>query len=208
MPLLDRWNDGNALIGIWHTTETEDELRACLCAAWTDEALQCYSSPVRRKEYLSVRVLMKELLGEEIQIGHHSSGKPYVMNGKYSVSISHTKGYAAVLLAPQSCNPGIDIEHCSDRVKKVASRFMRTDEYCDISPEKETGWLLLHWSAKETLFKRLDRKEIDFKEHLQILPFRMAARGEMSAREYKTDERHCFKIKYLLTENFVLTWSV
>jgi len=89
----------------------------------------------------------------------HRDGRPYLTDRSFNVSISHTRNHAAILIHP-SKNVGIDIEEISDRVYRVASKFVSQDEYID--PHHEKIHLLLHWSAKETMFKLLEESEIRF----------------------------------------------
>lgn len=63
-----------------------------------------------------------------------------------------------MILSPASA-VGIDIERYSSRVDRVASRFLRDDEV--VLPFRgETLWsLLLHWSAKETVYKCMENPD-------------------------------------------------
>lgn len=167
-----------------------------------------YAAPHRRLEWLAVRVLLFTLLGEERDIAYRPSGKPYLADGSYALSISHTKGYAAVVLGEPDSEVGIDIEQYGERVRKVAHKFMRPDEQALAYEGNEAWSLLLHWSAKETMFKCLNASEVDFKEHLQVFPFIPRREGTFDACEYRTDRRQMFHISYQITSDFVLTWSV
>ena len=48
---------------------------------------------------------------------------------------------------------------------------MRTDEPSVFVSGTDTWALLLHWSAKEVMFKCMNTPEVDFREHLRIFPF-------------------------------------
>lgn len=54
---------------------------------------------------------------------------------------------------------GIDIEHVCDRVEKIASRFMRDDEHAN-----NIMSLLIHWCAKETIYKLFSSDHLVAKE--------------------------------------------
>lgn len=163
MPLLKTWTEENGRWGIWQMTETLEELYACLSDDVVRQELERLKAPSRKMEYLAVRVLLKTMLGKEVRIGHEPSGKPFLTGGEYHVSISHTKGYVAVGLH-ESAQPGIDIEVYGGRVRKVESRFVREDEMPErarMESHEELYQLLLHWSAKETMYKVLDMAEVD-----------------------------------------------
>ena len=102
----------------------------------------------------------------------------------------------------------LGIEYYSGRVRKVAHKFMREDEKKSLFKGTETWSLLLHWSAKETMFKCMDTSDVDFRKHLHILPFTVEEQGVFSAVEYRTAEKRNFRIHYYLFPDFVLTLSL
>ena len=126
---------------------------------------------------VAVRVLLYTLSGEEKEIAYHPSGKPYLADDSASLSISHTKGYVAVVLGLPGREVGVDIEQYGERVRKVAHKFMREDEQPSVFRGTDTWSLLLHWSAKETMFKCLNASEVDFRGHMRILPFAVNESG-------------------------------
>ena len=211
MPLFRQWKEGTAVFGIWQVTESLPQLRECLTAALPyDKELSSLRAACRQGEYLAVRVLLRALLGEEKQIGHLDSGKPYLSDGSWHISISHTKGYVAVALHP-TAEVGIDIEQVSERVRGVAGRFVRPDElpgFSSLSLSDQLYGLLLHWSAKETMFKVLGCSRVDFREHLRIFPFALGTDGAFRAQEYRTSQRQTFRISYLLHPHFVCTTTL
>ena len=172
------------------------------------EGIQRFAAVHRRLEWLAVRVLLYTLLGEEKEIAYHPSGKPYLADASFSLSISHTKGYVAVVLGMPGREVGIDIEQYGERVRKVAHKFMREDEQPSVFRGTDTWSLLLHWSAKETMFKCLNASEVDFRRHMRILPFSVNEDGAFSAEEYRTVEKRRFTIRYYLFPDFVLTLSL
>ena len=151
MALLKKWTEQDGCFGIWRVTESVETLMTMLDD--TDRyarELHDMKSEARRLEYVAVRVLLKELLNKEVHIDHLPSGKPFLIDYDCNISISHTRGYVAVALH-RVMEPGIDIEYYSERVKKVASRFMGVTEMKNV--EGYTGveyihMLMLHWSAK------------------------------------------------------------
>lgn len=211
MPIWKQWSSGGALWGIWEIAESAEELRSMLVGDLPYQIeLETLKSPSRKLEYLAVRVLLKALTGEELAIAHLPSGQPYLVHDSRRISISHTKGYAAVGIHP-SALPGIDIEQMAERVLKVTSRFIRPDEFLEreqLPAERQLEGALLHWSGKETLFKLLETDGVDFLTHLQILPFLPQASGMMYAREYRTGMNRNFDLSYLVTPDFVCTWGV
>lgn len=209
MPIFHQHTGLNYQWGIWKTDETMDELLDMLpYKEKYRQDIQQFIADSRRLEWLAVRVLLYTLLGEEKEILYHSNGRPYLSDGSFSLSISHTKGYVAVFLGQPESTPGIDIEYYSERVRKVAHKYMREDEEAALFRETDIWSLLLHWSAKETMFKCMDTPEVDFRKHLRVLPFTVDVQDIISAVEYRTAEKHSFLIHYYIFPDFVLTFSL
>lgn len=209
MPLLKSWTEDGAQWGIWQVTESIEELQALLQHDYTQQ-LGLIHAPTRKMEYIGVRVLLKALLGKEVEIAHHPSGKPYLPDKEVHITLSHTKGYIAAGICRQY-EVGMDIEYRAERVRKVVSRFLRPDEMPyrhSLSPEAELNGLLLHWSAKETLFKLVAEGEVDFIHDLRILPFPIEEEGVMRCETYCTRLPQCFRIHYVVRPAFVCTWGV
>ena len=196
MPVFKQYTESSYKWGIWKTSESLEELLALL-------PHKEFTAVSRKLEWLAVRVLLYTMLGEEKEIHYYSNGGPYLADGSFSISISHTKGYVAVLLGEPGKRVGIDIECYSERVRKVAHKFMREDEKKSLFKGTETWSLLLHWSAK-----CMNASDVDFREHLHVIPFTPDEQGVFSAAEYRTAEKQIFQIYYYLFSDFVLTLSL
>jgi len=84
---------------------------------------------------------------------------------------------------------------------------VRDDERSSVEAGDEIYALLLHWSAKETMFKLMEHSDVDFLDHLHILPFIPTDSGEMKAVEYRTEMRHTFQVSYYTHPDYVLTFA-
>lgn len=205
MPLIRRYQ--SPLWGIWKIEEPDAELLGMLDRReWYTPFLESAQAPHRRKEWLAARVLLKTLLGREVQVAYTETGRPYCPGEPYAVSISHTRGYAAVCVTA-GFPPGIDIEYRSDRVKKVASRFLDETELQQISPECEVLSLQLYWSAKETVFKALGQPNVDFRRHIRVRPFRPAETGVFRVAETRICPGHTYQVRYEVTDAYVVTYT-
>ena len=146
------------------------------------------------------------MCGEEKKISYYPSGKPYLEDGSAYVSFSHTNGYVAVALHPSS-EVGVDIEQYGTRVQRLASRFIREDEKESLAAGDEIYALLLHWSAKETMYKLMDNVAVDFIDHLRIFPFIPQKSGSFDACEYRSGKECQFHIYYDTHPDYVLTFA-
>lgn len=200
--------DKDCLLGIWHITESRNELIDMLSPQMKEEAdkyLSNVKSKKRELEWLSIRVLLELLTNDQKTIKHTSQGQPFLSDQSHQISISHSTDYAVVLLH-KSRRVGIDIENYSHRILNIEKRFMSPNEYVD--PNNRTLHLILHWCAKETLYKLMDSTQIIFKKHLHIQPFQIKEKGLIQAFETLTDEKTTFDIYYEVNSDFVLTWGV
>lgn len=207
MPVYRTYKKGDLVVGVWRVDETIEQLRSMFHQfSIYEESLMRFSAEKRKLEWLAVRVLLKELCGEEKKIAYLPSGKPYLEDGTAFVSFSHTQGYVAVALHP-SAEVGVDIEQYGTKVQRVASRFIREDERVSIEAGDEIYGLLLHWSAKETMFKLMADEAVDFIDHLHILPFRPQESGTFQACEYRSGQGKRFLIHYDTHPDYVLTFA-
>ena len=207
MPIYRTYKQGNLTVGVWKVDETVEQLRSMFHQfSIYEEGVARFTSEKRKQEWLAVRVLLKELCGEEKRIAYMPSGKPYLEDGSMHVSFSHTHGYVAVALHPFA-EVGIDIEQYGTRVRRVASRFVREDERVSIEASDEVYALLLHWSAKETMFKLMEDEAVDFIKHLRILPFEPQESGKFEAYEKRSGQDRNFLIHYDTHPDYVLTYA-
>lgn len=167
--------------------------------------LQRFTSERRRTEWLSVRVLLYAMLREDKQISYSSEGKPYLADHSFFISISHTKGYVAVILGSQA-PVGIDIEQYGQRVHRVADRYIRPDEVVEAYQGDTTWSMLLHWSAKETIFKRMEDADADLRK-LRLNHFVLQEQGQLQIQEFVTESRRIYPVGYRICPDFVLTWT-
>lgn len=146
-------------LGLWDITESVDEFleQGRSASPYRQAIIDSYGAVGRRREALAVRSLIDVMVGDGVGLCHEKSGKPYLSNGM-NISISHTKGCAAVIV---SCGRtvAVDVECLGDRVANVAGKMLRPDENADTL----TG-LLLHWCAKETLYKLYSEEHLALKD--------------------------------------------
>ena len=198
----------DCLLGIWEISETRDELLNMLSLENQEMAYSFLSnikSKRRELEWLSIRVILQILTNDNKTVMHTPDGQPYLSDNSYQISISHSRDYAVVLLHKHK-KVGVDIENYSSRILKVEKRFISDDEFID--PSKRVLHLILHWCAKETLYKLMNSTKIIFKEHLHIHPFQIQDKGIINARESLSKDKTTFEIFYEVNENFVITWGM
>lgn len=201
-------NPDGSVLGVWHITETPEELLQAFPSDLQGEAQRVvmqFKSPRRIKEWLSTRLLLAALVGEMKTISNDVDGKPFLKDQSYHISLSHTSNYVAILL--HSTKPvGIDIETISLRVSKVASRFISDEEMIDSS--YTIVHQLLHWCAKETLYKLVPNPQSDFRRYYRIEPFVPQSSGQMVAHVETLSASQRIICSYDVLDDYVLTWAV
>lgn len=201
-------------IAIWHITETADELYGLLGTHRYDAQLAEKKNESRRAEWLAVRLLIKELFGSEAVVAYHPTGRPYLKNSTTHISISHTKGFAAVAYHHEA-PLGMDIEYLSSRVERIVSRFTTQAEASYIDRHDESArqmYHLINWSAKETLYKLFDdTRKAEFKEAFHIAPYTLSENGMLSTTICDTEStsaEEVVEVVYQVYPDFVCTFAV
>lgn len=196
-------------LGLWQMDETVEQLFEAypLLQAYRSQMEEKYKNDGRKQEFLAIRALMYEmlrvngaskgLLSHAGDFTHNGQGKPLFRG--YHVSISHTKGYAALILSKKS-EVAVDIEYMSDRVERIASKFLRKDERADSLDAK-----LVHWCAKETVFKLFSEENLLF-EDMRVKPFDTMADWACDVENLKSGKTA--RVDFELAMDFVLTYSM
>ena len=145
---------------IWQLTESVSELIDHINGRFT-VSLAGITNPVRQQERLAARLLIEVLCDGYQPIDYKENGEPYFTQCDLYLSISHTKNYVAVAVAPFKI--GIDIEHTSDRVLRITEKFLNTTELAELaSHTNQASTALLYWCAKEAMYKKMTEKEAEF----------------------------------------------
>lgn len=194
-------------MGLWQIDESVDRFYSDYpflqsYRIWVDK----YKSDGRKLEFLAIRALLHEMLKSrgmsDIQIRkigditHDVAGKP-LLNG-FHISITHTKGYAALIISPKK-NVAVDIEYFDNRVERIAHKFLRKDE-------KPQGLddLLVHWCAKETVYKLFSEDNLQFAQ-MRVRPFDSMCDWACEVENLKS--KKAVRVDFELTMDFVLTYT-
>ena len=196
-------------LGLWQMDESPEQLFDLYphLLPYRSSLDDKYKNDGRKLEFLAIRALMYEmlrvngaskgLLSHAADFTHNGQGKPLFRG--YHVSISHTKGYAALILSKKS-EVAVDIEYMSDRVERIASKFLRKDERADSLEAK-----LVHWCAKETVFKLFSEENLLFEE-MRVKPFDTMSDWACDVENLKSGKTA--RVDFELAMDFVLTYSM
>ena len=206
---LEKELGDTAKLAVWKITETEEQLIE-LSSTPSDEMeeISFIKSESLRKQRLAVRALLNELFGEKVYLAHHDNGKPYIENDSINISISHTDKYVAVIL-DQNDEVVIDIESLDRDFSAVEKRALSEDEIDDLDDDKmeKNFQLAIYWCAKEAIFKKISKYNVDFAEQIEIEKFRNNEEGELEATFiHKDGYEEEYKLEYMTFDRHLLVW--
>lgn len=177
MPLFQKKIQKGFSLGIWHITESLEELLKIKQISDTDRAtFNSILHDSRKKEWLAARIALEQLTGKkDIRIIYNEQHKPFLENSAQHISISHSHSVLVVIIADKET--GIDIELIKPTIEKVQEKYMSASESDSIQKENRLEQLAVYWCAKESLYKLYGKKELIFKEHLTIDAFQYSGNG-------------------------------
>ena len=135
-----------------------------LLTAGEQQVYSHFVSDKRKKEWLVVRLLLKDYLGRVPQIKYDSQGRPFLKDFEGYLSISHSHDYAAVCLDRRPC--AVDIDSVSRDYQRLASRYLSPQEQANFQGDSRK--LAVAWMAKEAMFKLLHRENVIFAGQLRV----------------------------------------
>lgn len=160
------WSDQKQL-QVWRIEESENYFINLLNWVPKEKALFDSLKGSRKIEWLASRFMICTMLNlpDTSYIIKDEFGKPYIKNSKIKISVSHTDGYAAVVIS-NSSNPGIDIQKKVDKIYRIAHKYLNTNQLEQIPEDIKLQVLHIQWGAKEALYKAYGRKKLDYIAHI------------------------------------------
>lgn len=175
----------------------------------------------RQEETIAVYSLLREITGNDnLIICHEDSGRPFLTDAKATahkqpnIGISHTCGFAAIIMSTEH-RVAVDIEYISDRIKKIAKRFLREDEkkclntLSNHNKRKDAEYmyfLLVYWCAKETVYKYYSDPRLTF-EYIKVEPQSLNQHtGIATCTNMYTGEKKA--VNYIITDKYVITYCL
>ena len=211
MPLLKEENiHAHARWALWHIAEEEEALLDMAPFSGPElEELKQIKVPERRLEWLSSRVLLKQLTAEQgishAEVKKDTFGKPYVAGCPYQVSLSHAFPYAAAIVHQQQA-VGIDIEHARAQLLRIRHKFLHPEELsCAGEDVQKLG---VYWSAKEALYKLYGRKALLFQEQIRIAPFEYQEKGSLQGFLLTNSGKEQYSLHYHHFQGLLICYTL
>jgi len=196
VPLVEDIIVGENRLGLWKIDGTETRFESEFPAL--AEQLSVKHPRTQLQRYAS-RLLLAEMLGELPEVTKDPNGKPLLTNHTLNLSISHTEGYAAILLGTGKL--GVDVQHYKPNVLKVRDRFLDENEQ-KIAQDIETTTLF--WAAKEAIYKFNAKPSLDFRDSITVHAIEPEFLPSCFVyQEVKTD----LNLGWKKLENAMLVWT-
>ena len=206
--IKDLDDDYHSRIGVWQISESEEELKV-LSSVPSDELeeISYIRNESLRKQRLAVRALLDQMFEEKVYLSHHDNGKPYIENNAINISITHTNKYVAVILAEDE-EVGIDCESLDRDFSAVEKMALSEDEKDDLDDDKRNEHLAIFWCAKEAVYKKMSRYNVDFAEQIEIDDFNPREDGFLEATFVDKDgDTEEINLQYMTFDRHVLVWT-
>ncbi len=210
MPLVLKKRVQDFILGVWKITEPVNKLEQLFTFSENEitEYTQITNSQ-RKREWLASRILVTEVMKQKIVVGKTIDGQPFVKDNSAKISISHSRELAVVLISNTEKQPGIDTESLARDIEKVAQRFLSDREWKNCLTGNKQLKFILHWCAKEALFKAMPYNNIDFAKHLHIhLNGEPASSGIINCTYINhSKKRHSIQLFYFIFENQMIAYT-
>jgi len=210
MPIIYKDRNQEYLWGIWKIEEPQESLLNDLTIDDDlNNSLQTIKVQNRKLESIATRKLLKTLtceMGIDYKgIWKDEHGKPFLFDNVAHISISHSYPYAAAMVNMHSPT-GIDLEHYNEKILRLEAKFMSEQEIFDC--KQEVKKMILVWAAKEALYKSYGRKNLSFKNNIEVMPFEMLSTGHLNSQVKRVDDVRFFDLEYLQFPNFIVCYTV
>jgi 4'-phosphopantetheinyl transferase len=156
-------------IGIWKSTETENELLQKYNSLSISQDVGIPRLPKHRIEFYATQLTLHELcIKNGLQfsgITKNEVGKPFLKAINANISYTHSKNYVSAILSLTKA-VGIDIEFESSRLTVVKNKFLTQEEQLKFASPPE---LCMAWTAKEAAYKLYGKKGVSLKDDIEIV---------------------------------------
>jgi len=202
--LVNREIENGCRLGLWKITEDYDTLFNMTHLSEEDlRRLDTFKNLNRKIESLSVRALLQQMINPSARIVYREqSRKPYLEDGSYNISVSHSRTLTSILLGKDK-RVGVDLEYMSHDIERLSHMFINKQEKITENPLTRREHFYIHWCAKEALYKICDKVDIIFQEHLIIKPFEVDTQGEIVGIVHNDSRNEEFRMHYSLKDNYV-----
>jgi len=204
--IINKQLNADCLFGLWEIAEDYGTLRSRLNLENSDvDTLESFRNHERKLEFLSVRSLLTQMTNPSAKIMYNGLRKPFLRDKSFNISITHSHLLTSILLSRDK-RVGIDMEYMTNRISKVAHKFISNDEYITEDEALHRYHLYIHWCAKEALYKLCNKPNLNFRENLIISPFQIRENGKIRGHLDTNQKKEDFELHYFKHGNYIIVW--
>lgn len=173
MPLLlDREIENNTRVAVWEVQESDDFFISAMGLSKSERAAYSKMKPHRQKEWLASRYLLHLISSDKKRttLGKTTTGKPYREGCNKFISLSHSKNLVAAMISDKRV--GLDIQKEEKKIARIQHKFISEAESASLPDAELLPYYHVFWGAKEGMYKAYGLKELEFKDHMHLYPFR------------------------------------
>jgi len=166
-----------------------------------------HNNKQRNLEWVSSRILLQTLVPGDFRIVKDEFGKPHLSTSDREISLTHCKRFTAAVVSDHPV--GVDMEHISTRIERIASRFLNASEAKFIEAYTSTQrlhYLYAIWCAKEAVYKAYGRRAVDFADHMNVLPFEFDEQKLMLALNKESEVQ--YRVAFELFDEHILAYTL
>lgn len=192
----------NSYLAVWKIDESLETLKLILGQHSKSDPEPISKVPAVLMQWLATRICLKLTVPGSFILQKTEEGAPFLINSDWNISMSHTKGWAAVLVSMKPC--GIDIETMNDRAEKIADRFTDNFEWKLCPGDTKSEKLLWLWCAKEAGFKLYGKGQVIFKDNLLIEKNINSGKRYL----YNTIVSEQYNIQSIKVDDLLIVWAL
>lgn len=162
--------------------------------------LNSFKNNQRKNEFITTRILLQSIL-PDAKIEYTKNGKPFLLDSKTHISISHSKQIISIIVSENS-ECAIDVQTIENKVISLRNKFLSEREML-MFPESDTTLNSIAWSVKETLFKSINQENVPYKTCLTIESFNNSLFNCLVNHENISKK---LIVHYKVFDNFVMSY--
>jgi 4'-phosphopantetheinyl transferase len=133
--------------------------------------------------------------------------RPLLKNSTLNISISHSSDFVTVFISNELC--GIDVENVHRNIDRVTKRFLHPEELAWIENSNQRQMLkIIHWCAKEAIFKCSCETGVQFDTQIFITPFEIGKTDFFSGKLTGKDKDIQYILRYFNFGNNMVVYCV
>ena len=202
MPFFQQLHIADTHVYTWQLTEKVAQLRVGLTLSQGEEERLCaLHSEKKQREFLAIRHLLREAQLPTTVLYYTQEGKPQ-LEEQY-ISITHSHDFVMIALSPRPI--GIDIEHCTPRILRLAPRFTPWQAPPNMDELTQIQAYTQLWTIKEALYKIADQPSVRFYEDLQVSHFQALASHQQALITYPEGDK-AYEVQSFFWQEYI--WTV